>query len=48
MTYWQHWRANMWVAGKGLLLAFFHSLHAFIPYEWTSHHYWGIHLGRDK
>jgi hypothetical protein len=48
MTYWEHFRINMRVASKGLLLCLFHATHAIFPVEWTSHHYWGVHLGKGE
>jgi hypothetical protein len=48
MNYWQHWKLNMQVAGKAFLLCAFHCIHAFIPCEQTSHHYWNLHLGKPE
>lgn len=42
MSYWQHLKANWKVAGRCLVLAFFHFVHGLIPRENTSHHRWGV------
>ena len=40
----KHFKNNIGVALRCLLMAFFHVLHAFIPFEQTSHKYWGINF----
>ena len=42
MTYTMHFRANMRVAIRCLVLSVFHAAHAICPTEWTSHERWGI------
>lgn len=46
MTYFHHWKLNMIVAGKALLLFLFHFIHAFIPTKWTDHHWLGLNLNK--
>jgi hypothetical protein len=40
MGYLEHFRLNMRVAFRCLIMAFFHGLHAVLPFEITSHEYW--------
>lgn len=48
MSYWEHWKANMKVVAKCFVLAFFHFIHAWFPYDITSHDYWGVYLKKAE
>jgi hypothetical protein len=46
--YFDHLRENWRVAGRGLLICFFHFVHGLIPVKYTSHNYWGFSLHGRK
>jgi len=48
MNYFKHMGINLIVAYKALLLCIFHLIHAVIPFEFTSHEYWGLNLTKEK
>lgn len=41
MNYFMHWKLNMIVSIRCLVLSLFHCVHAFFPFEVTSHEKWG-------
>ena len=48
MTYFDHFKLNMKVAGKALLLFNFHVLHALIPTKYTDHKFYGLVLTKPE
>ena len=47
-NYFIHLALNWLVAGKSLVLFFFHFVHGAIPVKYTSHDYWGFSLHEKK
>lgn len=48
MNYLQHFRLNIKVALKCLMLVFFHLAHGILPIKLTDHKYWKIGCGLKK
>jgi hypothetical protein len=40
--YFNHLAANWRIAGKSLLLFFFHFIHGLVPCKLTEHEFWGL------
>lgn len=45
MGYFEHFKLNISVAARCLVMALFHAAHAIVPSEITSHEFWGIRKG---
>lgn len=48
MRYFQHFKVNIKVALRCLVLTLFHFAHGMVPIKLTSHVYWGIEEPDDK
>lgn len=40
----QHFKDNLYVSGYLFLMSIFHLIHAFLPFRWTRHESWGLHI----
>jgi hypothetical protein len=44
----KHFKKNIGVAGRCLVMAFFHTIHAIIPCKYTSHLYWEFDFKKER